>query len=127
MSASWTLMRNEELTDMLEFTPIRLKDAARLYKYYKYCSYRLCEYSAGVKLMWRHHYKSEYAESCGCLIVYTRTENNGYVFNVPVPLPGKGDVDAALREIDEWCISKGILPAFSPIPAEEKASGPGAP
>ena len=105
---------------MLEFNPIRLKDAARLYKYYKHCSYRLCEYSTGVKLMWRHHYKSEYTESCDCLIVYTRMEDGGYVFNVPVPLPGKGDVDAALNEIDEWCMAKGILPVFSPVPVEER-------
>ena len=62
---------------MLEFSPILLKDAARLYKYYQHCTYRLCEYSAGVKLMWRNHYKSEYAESNGCLIVYTRTEDGG--------------------------------------------------
>lgn len=105
---------------MLEFAPVRMKDAARLYKYYKHCSCRLCEYSAGVKLMWRHYYKSEYAESCGCLIACTRTENGGYVFNVPVPLPGKGDVDAALNEIDEWCMAKGVLPVFSPVPIEER-------
>ena len=106
---------------MLEFAPILLKDAARLHKYYKHCTYRLCEYSVGVKLMWRHYYKSEYAESCGCLIVFTRTEEGGYVFNVPVPLPGQGDVDAALNEIDEWCMTKGIMPVFSPVPAEERA------
>ena len=105
---------------MLEFTPILLKDAARLYKYYQHCTYRLCEYSAGVKLMWRHHYKSEYAESHDCLIVCTRTEDGGYVFNVPVPLPGKGDIDAALGEIDEWCMAKGIFPVFSTVPREER-------
>lgn len=105
---------------MLEFTPILMKDAARLYRYYQHCTYQLCEYSVGVKLMWRHHYKSEYAESNGCLVVFTRTEDGGYVFNVPVPLPGKGDVDAALDEIDEWCMAKGIIPAFSPVPVEER-------
>ena len=106
---------------MLEFSPILMKDASRLYKYYKHCTYRLCEYSVGVKLMWRHHYKSEYAESCGCLIVFTRTEEGGYVFNVPVPLPEVGDIDAALNEIDEWCMAKGIMPVFSPVPVEERA------
>ena len=30
---------------MLQFTPILLKDATRLYKYYKHCTFRLCEYS----------------------------------------------------------------------------------
>ncbi|MBR3704331.1 MAG: GNAT family N-acetyltransferase [Oscillospiraceae bacterium] len=106
---------------MLEFSPVLMKDAARLHKYYKHCTYRLCEYSVGVKLMWRHHYKSEYAESCGCLIVFTRTDEEGYVFNVPVPLPGVGDVDAALDKIDEWCMAKGVMPVFSPVPAEERA------
>jgi len=48
---------------MLQFTPILLKDATRLYKYYKHCTFRLCEYSAGVKLMWRHLYHYEYAEA----------------------------------------------------------------
>ncbi len=105
---------------MLEFSPILMKDAARLHKYYKHCTYRLCEYSVGVKLMWRHHYKSEYAESCGCLIVFTRVDDEGYVFNLPVPLPGKGDVDAALCEIDEWCMAKGVMPVFSPVPVEER-------
>ena len=105
---------------MLDFTPIRMKDATRLYKYYQHCTYRLCEYSAGIKLMWRHLYHSEYAEAHNCLIVYTRTSENGYVFNVPVPLSGKGDVDAALDIIDEWCMAKGILPVFSPVPVEER-------
>lgn len=105
---------------MLEFTPILLKDASRLYKYYKHCTYRLCEYSAGVKLMWRHYYHSEYAECHGCLVVLTHGEDGTIAFNLPVPLPGKGDIDKALDEIDEWCISKGILPVFSPVPAEER-------
>ena len=59
---------------MLEFTPVLLKDATRLYNYYKHCTYRLCEYSAGVKLMWRHQYHSQYAEACGCLIVCHKDE-----------------------------------------------------
>lgn len=105
---------------MLDFTPILLKDAARLHKYYKHCTYRLCEYSVGVKLMWRHHYHSEYAECHGCLVVLTRAEEGKVVFNLPVPLPGKGDVDRALDEIDEWCIGMGILPVFSPVPTEER-------
>lgn len=105
---------------MLDFTPILLKDATRLYKYYKHCTYRLCEYSAGVKLMWRHLYHYEYAECCGCLIVCHKAENGSYIFEVPVPLPGVGDVDAALNEIDEWCIAKGTMPVFSPVPVSER-------
>lgn len=105
---------------MLDFTPILLKDATRLYKYYKHCTYRLCEYSAGVKLMWRHLYHYEYAEACGCLIVCHKDEKGGYIFEVPVPLPGVGNVDAALDEIDEWCIAMGVMPVFSPVPVSER-------
>ena len=105
---------------MLQFTPILLKDATRLYKYYKHCTFRLCEYSAGVKLMWRHLYHYEYAEACGCLIVCHKEENGGYVFEVPVALPGVGDVDAALDQIDEWCIHMGVMPVFFPVPVCER-------
>ena len=85
---------------MLEFKPIQVKSAARLRKYYSKCTYRLCEYSVGVKLMWRHHWHPAYAESSGCLVVLNRSHHLGCIFDYPVPLPGKGDVDAALDEID---------------------------
>lgn len=105
---------------MLEFSPILMKDATHLYKYYQHATYRLCEYSIGVKLMWRNHYKSAYAESCGCLIVRTQTDDGGYMFNIPVPLPDRGDIDAALDQIDEWCMARGILPVFFPVPVAER-------
>ena len=105
---------------MLEFSPIHLKDATRLYRYYKHCTYHLCEYSAGVKLMWRHLYHYEYAEACGCLIVCHQEKDGSYVFEVPVPLPKVGDVDAALDQIDEWCIAKGVMPVFFPVPVSER-------
>ena len=54
---------------MLTFKPVNVKSSARLRKYYKNCPYRLCEYSVGVKLMWRHHMDPSFAESNGCLIV----------------------------------------------------------
>ena len=41
---------------MLEFQPIQVKSAAQLRQYYSQCTYRLCEYSAGTKLMWREHW-----------------------------------------------------------------------
>lgn len=105
---------------MLEFKPIQVKSAARLRKYYSKCTYRLCEYSAGVKLMWRHHWRPAYAESSGCLVVLNRSHHLGPIFDYPVPLPGKGDVDAALDEIDAWCMEHGAAPAFGVVPAEER-------
>ena len=54
---------------MLEFKSVQLKSVPRLRKYYSKCSYRLCEYSAGVKLMWRQHWHPAFAESHGCLVI----------------------------------------------------------
>ena len=53
---------------MLEFKPIQVKNVPRLRKYYSKCDYRLCEYSVGIKLMWRQHWHPAYAESHGCLV-----------------------------------------------------------
>lgn len=105
---------------MLEFKPVQVKSVPRLRKYYGRCDYRLCEYSAGVKLMWRPHWHPEYAESHGCLIVLNHSRHYGYMFDYPVPLPGVGDVDAALDEIDTWCREKGVAPAFGVVPEEER-------
>ena len=105
---------------MLKFTPIDESHAPLLRKYYGQCTYRLCEYSLGVKLMWREHFHPQYAEACGCLIVLNRSRHLGHIFDYPVPLPNEGDVDAALDEIDAWCVRKGVMPAFGVVPAEER-------
>ena len=105
---------------MLEFTPVQIKSAPRLRKYYSRCDYRLCEYSAGVKLMWRQHWRPAFAEACGCLIVLNHSHHYGPIFDFPVPLPGVGDVEAALDEIDNWCRENGVAPAFGVVPAEER-------
>ena len=105
---------------MLNFTPIQIRSAARLRKYYSQCTYRLCEYSVGVKLMWREHWRPEYAESHGCLVVLNHSKHFGYMFDYPVPLPGEGDVEAALDEIDAWCLEHGAAPSFGVVPVEER-------
>ena len=105
---------------MLEFKPIQVKSVPRLRKYYSRCDYRLCEYSAGVKLMWRQHWRPAFAESHGCLVVLNQSHHFGHIFDYPVPLPGVGDVDAALDDIDEWCREHAMAPIFGVVPAEER-------
>ncbi len=105
---------------MLEFKPIQVKNVPRLRKYYSKCDYRLCEYSVGIKLMWRQHWHPAYAESHGCLVVLNHSHHFGHIFDYPVPLPGVGDVEAALDEIDSWCRENGVAPAFGVVPAEER-------
>ena len=44
---------------MLDFKPISEQYSTLLRKYYSQCAYRLCEYSLGVKLMWRDHWRPD--------------------------------------------------------------------
>ena len=62
---------------MLKFTPIDESHAPLLRKYYSQCTYRLCEYSLGVKLMWRDHWHPEFAESHGCLVILNHSAHYG--------------------------------------------------
>ena len=54
-------MKSERTAPMLDFKPINIKSAARLRKYYSHCTYRLAEYSLGVKLMWRGYSKNPFS------------------------------------------------------------------
>ena len=54
---------------MLEFQELTVKEGARLRPYYETCDYRLCEYSLGVKLMWRDYLHPWFTEAAGCLII----------------------------------------------------------
>ena len=105
---------------MLTFQPVETESAQTLYRYYRSCTYRLCEYSVGVKLMWRRHWHPEFAESHGCLIVLNHSAHSPNIFDFPVPLPGEGDVDAALEDIDQWCMAHELAPVFGVVPAEER-------
>ena len=105
---------------MLDFKPINVKSAARLRKYYSRSTYRLGEYSLGVKLMWRQYWRSQWAEVAGCLVVLNRTRDQGALFDYPLALPGVGDVDAALDAIDKWCVAHGVAPTFGVVPEEER-------
>ena len=99
---------------MLEFEPVKPQHAAKLRKYYQNGTYRLCEYSAGVKVMWRDQLHPEYAEVAGCLVVRNCMDG---VYRFDYPLPGEdGDVDAALSAIEKWCTETGNRLILSVVP-----------
>ena len=79
---------------MLEFQKLTVSAGAHLRPYYEMCIYRLCEYSLGVKLMWRGYLHPWFAEAAGCLIVRNCIEGE-YVFDYPITGP-EGDEEAAL-------------------------------
>jgi len=103
---------------MLKFKPLRLSDGAKLRRYYSRCSYGLCEYSAGTKLMWRPVLHPSWAEACGCLIIMNDIDGR-YVFDYPVAGPD-GDEEGALSAIENYCIDNGV-PLFITVVPESKA------
>lgn len=103
---------------MLQFQTVKKRDATRLRRYYEHCDYDLCEYSVGIKFMWRSVLHPTWTEAAGCLVV--RNEIDGQVvFDYPVPGPG-GDEDAALEAIEAYCMERGIPLVLSVVP-EAKA------
>lgn len=104
---------------MLQFQELTAAQGDCLRRYYEACDYRLCEYSLGVKLMWRGHLHPFFAEEAGCLIVRNRIEGE-YVFDFPIVGEG-GDLEGALCAIEAWCAETGTPLVLSVVP-EDKAS-----
>ena len=105
---------------MLQFQELTAEHGAHLRTYYEHCDYRLCEYSLGVKLMWRGHLHPAFDEAAGCLIIRNDIDGDT-VFDYPVPGP-EGDVDAALTAIERYCAAKELPLSLSVVP-EDKLPG----
>ena len=99
---------------MQNFKPVTKQDAPKLRRYYQNCSYGLCEYSVGTKLMWRKTLHPAWAEIAGCLVI-RNTIDGQTAFDYPVPGP-EGDEDAALAAIEAYCLEKGVSPVISVVP-----------
>ena len=99
---------------MQSFKPVTKQDAPKLRRYYQNCSYGLCEYSVGTKLMWRKTLHPAWAEIAGCLVI-RNTIDGQTAFDYPVPGP-EGDEDAALAAIEAYCLEKGVGPVISVVP-----------
>jgi RimJ/RimL family protein N-acetyltransferase len=101
---------------MLHFETVTLKNAHKLRKYYADCDYRLCEYSLGVQLMWREWLHPSFAEAAGCLILHNCVDGK-VNFDFPVPGPD-GDVEGALRAMEDYCTQIGQRLVISVVPEE---------
>lgn len=100
----------------MNFKNIGEDDIQLLNSYYKNCSYHVCEYSSGMKLMWKELFECQYAVSHGCLIVKEHGDGETW-FNYPVA-GEDGDIEAALDDIDRYCADNAIKPVFAIIPEE---------
>lgn len=103
---------------LLKFQELNKESVALVRKFYSRCTYRLCEYSVGVKLMWQDFFHPAFAVSNGCLVV-RNTIRGQYVFDYPVS-GDDGDEIAAIEEIERYCREQDTDIEFSIIP-EEKA------
>ncbi|MBE6990634.1 MAG: GNAT family N-acetyltransferase [Ruminococcaceae bacterium] len=104
---------------MLTFEKVTPQNAHVIRRYYENCDYRLCEYAAGTKVMWRGYLNPAFAEAAGCLVV-CNCIGGKVEFDLPVPGP-EGDMDAALTAIEDYCTQKGLRPVISVVPAEQTA------
>ena len=102
---------------MLHFIPITAESMPLLRPYYEKCAYRLCEYSAGVKYMWRHVLHSEYTFVAGCLVIRNTIHGN-IMYDFPIPGP-EGKVEEALSAVEDHCREMGLRPVFSVVPEME--------
>lgn len=103
---------------MLTFTPITLEHHALLRRYYGGCDYRLCEYSAGTKLMWSLYLRPAFTEVAGCLVIRNRIDGQ-WAFDFPVPAPEGGDIDAALTAIEDYCTDTDTPLVISVVPEQQ--------
>lgn len=102
---------------MLQFQELTAAHGECLRGYYQNCDYRLCEYSLGVKLMWRGHLHPAFAEIAGCLIIRNRIDGE-CVFDYPI-VGASGDADAALTAIESWCAENETPLVLSVVPADK--------
>lgn len=99
---------------MFTYQKVTEQNAAILRNYYIHCTYQLCEYSLGTKLMWEDELHPEWAEAEGCLIV--RNEFQGQkVYDFPVA-GVDGDIDAALLSMEQDAFETGIPLCISIVP-----------
>lgn len=92
----------------MQFTPIDKSNLNKLAEYYKQCTYRISDYSAGIKIMWQNS-EYAYAEACGCLLVKSRWYGQDY-FDYPVPSGENADIRGALRRHAENTVRKHFIP-----------------
>lgn len=101
---------------MLQFAPINSKNIEKVSKAYRYCDYRVSDYSLGMKLMWRSYLHPEVAFSSGCMIVRNRFKG-AVRFDYPVPCEEEYDLPGAISEIERYCMEQYIPLIFCAVPA----------
>lgn len=101
---------------MLNFVSINSKNIEKVAKAYRFCDYRVSDYSLGMKLMWKTYLHPEVAFACGCMIVKNRFKG-AVRFDYPVPCEEEYDISGAISEIERYCMEQYIPLIFCAVPA----------
>ena len=104
---------------MLEFKPIKIEEIPIYAKFYKGSGVCICEKTLSCKSIWKI-LQSEIAVSHDCLIIKNNYPGMGITFDYPLPAEG-GDTEAALGEIEGYCLKNGIKLCFSALRRKEMA------
>lgn len=104
-------------TETLEFIPPHEFGLTRLAEYYRQCRFDVCEYTLGIKLMCEELYHYAFAEVHGCLVC--RDEYDGKIyFDYPIAGSEGADVDAAIEEIERYCLEADLPLRWTTLPPE---------
>jgi hypothetical protein len=103
---------------MLEFSPINAGNRDRVYRAYRNGTYRISDYSLGMKLMWNTYLHPEVAFTNGCMVV--RNRFRGAVrFEYPIPCEEGSNLPGALLAMERYCMETYIPLHFCSVPPEQ--------
>ncbi len=102
---------------MLEFKPLLSYSAEELHSFYQNSKYKISDYSAGIKLIWKDMIYPEIAFSHGCMIARDCYKGS-YSFNMPVPIEEGADLSAAIDDIASFCMDNTLPLVFEYVPKE---------
>lgn len=103
---------------MLNFTTINSKNIKKICQAYRYCDYRISDYSLGMKLMWKNYLHPEVAFSNGCVIVKNNFKG-ATRFDYPLPCEEDSDIEGALSQIEHYCMEHYIPMIFCAVPESQ--------
>lgn len=101
----------------MQFERVTEENFQTLACYYRACDYKVSDYSAGIKLMWKNA-GAEFAIASGCLIVREKMQNGQYAFNYPVPLAHSGAGGCNCLSVEKNSCVKGALKVCAEYCAE---------
>lgn len=105
----------------MEFKTLDLDALAGLLPLFRAQGFRMSDYTAGFRHMWRHYIRQSYAMEAGCLCIRACISGEPK-FSYPLSPDGDGAAEeAALTALEAWCVAHEEPLRLISIPAERLA------